>query len=223
MITNGQPARELGNTLNGVGLSRADGNRRMEAGLLGIWEASRESLKPCHCAHPLPGRAAAAEDVGNGAGREKPGQPWADASRSRRIRRRTRRFNAHWNWCADRRSATRSHGPVRANRHRRERRSRGCARQSRERSRVVKSLGDLRAEGEFRGYLGSVLARMGGSSMPAYASSRAKTCLAESAISLSLAILLCSRAETEHVAGEQASATRPCAGRKRLRQLWRWP
>jgi tetratricopeptide (TPR) repeat protein len=67
-------------------------------------------------------------------------------------------------------------------------------------------LADLRSEGQFRGYLGSLYARLGRFEDADNCLARGETLLKDVADALSLGLLLCSRAGTQDLAGDTASA-----------------
>ena len=73
---------------------------------------------------------------------------------------------------------------------------------------LAHELGDPRLEGQFRGYLGVLDARMGRFSDARACLTVGEALLLETSDQLSLGLLLCSRAEAEHLAGDAATAQR---------------
>ncbi len=71
---------------------------------------------------------------------------------------------------------------------------------------LARELGDRRSEGQFRGYLGLLRARLGRFSEARDCLAVGETLLHETGDSLSLALLLCSRAEAEHLANNGDAA-----------------
>ena len=74
--------------------------------------------------------------------------------------------------------------------------------------RAAHELGDRRSEGQFRGYLGLLDARLGRFDDARACLAAGEALLLEASDPLSLALLLCGRAEAEHLAGEADSAQR---------------
>jgi predicted ATPase/class 3 adenylate cyclase/Tfp pilus assembly protein PilF len=73
---------------------------------------------------------------------------------------------------------------------------------------IAHDLGDRRLEGQFRGYLGTLDARLGRHADARVCLAAGEALLVESADQLSLALLLCGRAEAEHLAGDAQAAQR---------------
>jgi predicted ATPase/Tfp pilus assembly protein PilF len=79
---------------------------------------------------------------------------------------------------------------------------------------VAHELGDGRLEGQFRGYLGLLEARLGRFGEASACLATGEALLISAADHLSLALLLCARAEAEHLSGDPVAAQLSC-GRAR--------